>query len=75
MHEHSACLCDCVSSVQHLVCGVAEASWAERRLSLCPCPAFLHVPPAAGVGHSLQMSPVEVGGRSGAWGRKEELPG
>lgn len=65
-------VCDCVSAVQHLVCEAAEASWAERRLSLCPCPASQRVPPAAaGVGHSLQMSPEEGVGRGG----KEELPG
>ncbi len=70
----TAPVCDCVSAVQHLVCGAAEASWEERRLSLCPCPASLNVPPPAGVGHSLQMSPEE-GVRRGALGRKEELPG
>lgn len=65
-HMSTAPVCDCVNAVQHLVCRAAEASWAERRLSLCPCPASLHVPPAAGVGHSLQMSPEEGGVGSGA---------
>lgn len=64
-----------VSSVQHLVCGVAEASWVERRLSLCPCPASSWGLSAAGVDCSLQMNPLEGGVRSGVGGREEKLPG
>lgn len=44
----------------------------ERRLSLCLCPAFLHVLPAAGVGRSLQMNPLGWGVNAGAPGREEE---
>lgn len=44
----------------------------ERRLSLCPCPAFLHVAPAAGVDRSLQTKPEVWGVEMGARGRGEE---
>lgn len=70
--QHSICLCP---HSQHLVCGAAEASWVERRLSLCPCPASLRGLPAAGVDCLLQMNPLEGGVRSGVGGREEKLPG
>lgn len=44
----------------------------ERKLSLCPRPAFLHVLPAAGVDCSLLMNPEVCGAKIGARGREEE---
>lgn len=49
------------------------ASWVGRRLSLCPCPAFVHAAPDTGVGDSLQKNP-EQEARAGAW-REKKLQG